>query len=94
MAGLFSGVLGGICILSGAEAKDRPAASFISTEMIGQRNGLISGLDASLDRVPRYLVQLSRDPEPPPAKSLEGHHLAVAVTACSQCTIWIAVGGR
>ena len=51
MAGLFSGVLGGTCILGGAEAKDRPAASSISTGMIGQRDGLISGLDASLDRV-------------------------------------------
>ena len=55
------GALGGTCILGDAEAKVRPAASFISTEMLGQRDGLISGLDASLDRVPRYLVQLSRD---------------------------------
>ena len=72
MAGLFLGVLGGICILGGAEAKDRPAVSSISTWMIGQRDGLISGLAASLDRVPRPLVQLSRDPEPHLSEGLEG----------------------
>ena len=94
MAGLFSGVHGGICILGGAEAKDRPAASSISTGMIGQRDGLISGLDASLDRVPRPLVQLSRDPEPHPSEGLEGYCLEVAFAARTQCALWTAVGGR
>ena len=45
------GVLGGICILGGAEAKDRPAASSISTGMTGERDGLISDIGALLDRV-------------------------------------------
>ena len=94
MAGLFSGVHGGICILGGAEARDRPAASSISTGMIGQRDGLISGLDASLDRVTSPLVQLSRNQEPDPAEGLESHYLEVAVAARSQCTLRTAVGGR
>ena len=94
MADLFSGVHGGICILGGAEAKDRPAASSISTGMIGQKDGLISGLDASLDKVTRALVQLSRDPEPHLYEGVEGYYLEVAFAARTQCAIWTAVGGR
>jgi len=37
------GVLGGICILGGAEAKGQPVASSISTGMTEERDGLISG---------------------------------------------------
>ena len=94
MAGLSMGALGGICILGGAVAKDRPAASSISTGMIGQRDGLISGLDASLDRVSNLLIQLSRDQEPHPCEGLEGYYLEVAFAARTQCTLWTAVGGR
>jgi len=38
------GVLGGTCILGGAEVKDRPVASSISTGMTEERNGLISDM--------------------------------------------------
>ena len=44
-------VLGGTCILGGAEAKDRPAASSISTGMTGERDGLISDIGALLNRL-------------------------------------------
>ena len=94
MAALSSGVLGSTYILGDAEAKDRPAASSISTGMIGQRDGLISGLDASLDKVARALVQLRRDPEPHPSEGLEGYYLEVAFAARTQCALWTAVGGR
>ena len=94
MAALFSDVLGGICILGGAEAKDRPVASSISTGMIGQRDGLTSDIDALVDRVCNPLVQLSRDPEPHPSEDLEGYYLEVASAARTQCTLWTAVGGR
>ena len=40
------GVLGGTCILGGAKAKDRPAASSISTGMTEDRDGLISDMGA------------------------------------------------
>ena len=88
------GVLGVTCILGDAEAKDRPAASSISTGMIGQRDGLISGSDASLDKVSRSLVQLSRDTETHSPEGLEGYYLEVAFAARTQCTLWTAVGGR
>ena len=62
--------------------------------MTGQRDGLTSVMGALLDRVRTTLVQLNRDQEPDPSEGLEGHHLAVAVAARDQCTIWFAVGGR
>ena len=62
--------------------------------MIGQRDGLISGSDASLDKVTRPLVQLSRGPEPHASEGLEGYYLEVALAARTQCTLWTAVGGR
>ena len=51
-------------------------------------------MGALLDRVRKTLIQLNRDQAPDPSESLEGHHLAVAVAARHQCTIWFAVGGR
>ena len=45
-AALSLGVLGGTCILGDAEAKDRLAASFISTGMTEERDGLISEVGA------------------------------------------------
>ena len=45
-AALSLGVLGGTCILGDAEAKDRPAASSISTGMTEERGGLISDMGA------------------------------------------------
>ena len=62
--------------------------------MTGERDGLISDTGVLLDRVRRTVVQLNRDQEPDPSEGLEGHHLAVAVAARHQCTIWFAVGGR
>ena len=62
--------------------------------MTGESDGLISDTGALLDRVRTTLVQLNRDQEPDPSEGLEGHHLAVAVAARDQCTIWFAVGGR
>ena len=62
--------------------------------MTGQRDGLTSVMGALLDRVRTTLVQLNRDQEPDPSEGLEGHHLAVAVAARDQCTVWVAVGGR
>ena len=62
--------------------------------MIGQRDGLISGSDASLDKVSRSLVQLSRDTESNSSEGLEGYYLEVAFAARTQCTLWTAVGGR
>ena len=62
--------------------------------MRGERDGLTSVTGALLDRVRATLVQLNRDQELDPSESLEGHHLAVAVAARHQCTIWFAVGGR
>ena len=91
---LSLGVLGGTCILGGVEAKDRPAAWSINTGMTGERDRVISAMDALLDRVRITLVQLNRDQAPDPSKGLEGHHLAVAVAARNQGTIWFAVGGR
>ena len=88
------GVLGGTCILGGAEVKDRPAASSISTGMTEERDRLISDLGASLDRVCGPWVQLSRDQEPDPSEGMEGHHLAVAAPAGDQCSFWPVVGGR
>ena len=38
------GVLGGTCMLGDAEAKDRPAASSISTGMTEETDGLISDM--------------------------------------------------
>ena len=72
------GVPGGTCILGGAELKDRPVASSISTGMTEERDGVISDMGVLLDRVRRPWVLLSRDQEPDPSKGLEGHHLAVA----------------
>ena len=46
MAALSLGARGGICILGGAEAKDRPAASSINTGMTEERDGLISDMGA------------------------------------------------
>ena len=94
MAGLSSGVLGAICTLGAAEVRDRPLAWYISTGVIGERDGLISGLDASLDRVSNPLIQQSRDQEPHPCEVLEGYYLEVAFAARTQCTLWTAVGGR
>ena len=88
------GVLGGTCMLGVAEARDRPAASSISTGMTEERGGMISDMGAWLDRVRRPWVQLSRDQEPDPAEGLEGHHLAVAASAGDQRTLWTVVGGR
>ena len=88
------GVLGGTCILGDAEAKDRPAASSISTGMTEERDGLISDMGAKLDRVRRSWVQLSRDQESDPSEGLEGHHLAVEVAAGDQFSLWSVVGGR
>ena len=51
MAARSLGALGGTCILGGAEVKDRPVASSISTEMTKERDGLISDMGAQLDRV-------------------------------------------
>ena len=62
--------------------------------MAGESDGLISAIGALLDRTRTTLVQLSRDQAPDPSEGLEGHHLAVAVAARHQCTIWFAVGGR
>ena len=62
--------------------------------MTGESDGLISAMGALLDRVRKTLVQLNRDQAPDPSESLEGHHLAVAVAARHQRTIWFAVGGR
>ena len=62
--------------------------------MTGENDGLISAMGALLDRVRTTLVQLNRDQAPDPSEGLEGHHLAVAVAARYQCTIWFAVGGR
>ena len=45
-AALSLGVLGGTYILGGAEAKDRPAASSISTGMTEEKDGLISDMGA------------------------------------------------
>ena len=45
-AALSLGVLGGTYILGDAEAKDRPAASSISTGMTEERDGLISDVGA------------------------------------------------
>ena len=88
------GVLGGTCILGGVEAKDRPAAWSINTGMTGERDTVISAMDALLDRVRITLVQLNRDQAPDPSEGLEGHHLAVAVAARHKCTVWFAMGGR
>ena len=92
MAALSLGVLGGICILGGAEAKDRPAASSINTGMTDERDGLISKMGTKLGSVRRPWVQLSRDQEPDPSEGLERHHLAVAAAAGDQCSLWTAVG--
>ena len=62
--------------------------------MTGESEELISAMGASLDRVRTTLVQLNRDQAPDPSENLEGHHLAVAVAARHQCTIWFAVAGR
>ena len=88
------GARGGIYILGGAEAKDRPVASSISTGMTEERDGLISDMGAQLDRVRRSWVQLSRDQESDPSEGLEGHHLEVEVAAGDQCSLWTVVGGR
>ena len=61
--------------------------------MTGESDGLISAMGALLDRVRTTLVQLNRDQEPLSSEGLEGHHMAVAVAACDQCTVWVAVGG-
>jgi len=45
-AALSLSVLGGTCILGDAEAKDRPAASSISTGMTEERDVVISALGA------------------------------------------------
>ena len=86
------GARGGISILGGAEAKDRPVASSISTGMTEERDGLISDMGAQLDRVRRSWVQLSRDQEPNPAEGLERLYLALAAAAGDQCSLWTAVG--
>ena len=62
--------------------------------MTGGSDGLISDMGELLDRVRTTLVQLNRDQESDPSEGLGGHHLAVAVAARHQCTIWFAVGGR
>ena len=62
--------------------------------MTGEIDGLISAMGAPLDRVRKTLVQLNRDQAPDLSETLEGHHLAVAIAARHQCTIWFAVGGR
>jgi hypothetical protein len=46
MAARSSGVLGSICILGGAEARDRPAALSINTGVTGERDGVISNMGA------------------------------------------------
>ena len=46
MAVLSSGVLGGTCILGGAEGRDRPAAWSINTEVTEERDGVISDMSA------------------------------------------------
>ena len=44
MAVLSSGVLGGTCILGGAEGRDQPAALSINTEVTEERDGVISDM--------------------------------------------------
>ena len=71
------GVLGGTCIVGGAEVKYRPAALSINTGMTGESDGLISAMGALLDKNHTTSVQLNRDQAPDPSEGLEGHHLAV-----------------